>query len=75
MRQGMPCGSGCFLPEEAHQQLQYLSHHLHLLAELGQPEILNPDYLILPHVGLAHCFTQLTEAADQTVAATAFRSG
>ena len=75
MRQGTPCEPGYFLPEEAHQQLQSLCHYLHLLAELSQPEILKPDDLILPHAGLAHCFTQLAEAADQIVVATTFKPG
>ena len=75
MRQGKPCEPGYFLPEEAHQQLQFLRHHLHLLAELSQPEHTNPDALILPRAGLAHCFTQLAEAADQIVATTTFRPG
>ncbi|HEX7802607.1 MAG TPA: hypothetical protein VF471_07625 [Pseudoxanthomonas sp.] len=44
-----------------------------LLAQLSQPEHTNPDSLILPRTGLAHCFTQLSEAAAQIVAATAFR--
>ncbi len=70
MRQGTPCEPGYFLPEEAHQQLQSLRHHLHLLAELSQPEILNPDHLILPRAGPAHCFTQLAETADQIAATT-----
>ena len=48
---------------------------LHLLAELSQPEHTNPDALILPRAGLAHCFSQLTEAADQIVATTTFRPG
>ena len=61
---------GYHLPEEAHQQLQSLCQHLHLLAELSHPEILNPDHLILPRAGLAHCFTQLADTADQIVAAT-----
>jgi len=73
MRQGKPCGPGYFLPEEAHQQLQFLCHNLHLLAELSQPEILKSDDLILPRAGMAHCFTQLAEAADQIVATTTFR--
>jgi hypothetical protein len=73
MRQGTPCEPVYFLPEEAHQQLQSLCHYLHLLAELSQPEILKPDDLILPRAGLAHCFTQLAEAADQIVATTYFR--
>ena len=64
---------GYLLPEEAHQQLQSLCQHLHLLAELSQPEILNPDHLILPRAGLAHCFTQLAEAADRIVGAAGFR--
>jgi hypothetical protein len=72
MRQGTPCEPGYFLPEEAHQQLQSLCHSLHLLAELSQPEILKPDDLILPRAGLAHCFSQLAEAADQVVATTTF---
>ena len=75
MRQGKPCEPGYFLPEEAHQQLQFLRHHLHLLAELSQPEHVNPDDLILPRAGLAHCFTQLAEAADQIVVATTFKPG
>ena len=75
MRQGTPCEPGYFLPEEAHQQLQSLSHYLHLLAELSQPEHLNPDSLILPRGGLAHCFTHLAEAADQIVIATTIQSG
>ncbi|WP_425502328.1 XAC0095 family protein [Pseudoxanthomonas sacheonensis] len=62
------------MPEEAHQQLQCLCQHLHLLAELSQPEILNPDHLILPRAGLTHCFNQLAEAADRIVAGAAFRS-
>lgn len=66
---------GYHLPEEAHQQLQSLRQHLHLLAELSHPEILNPDHLILPRAGLAHCFTQLAEAADQIVATATFREG
>ena len=45
------------------------------LTELCQPEHTNPDALILPRVGLAHCFTQLVEAADQIVATTTFRPG
>ena len=61
---------GYLLPEEAHQQLQSLCQHLHLLAELSHPETLNPDHLILPRAGLAHCFTQLADTADQIVAAT-----
>jgi hypothetical protein len=47
----------------------------HLLAELSQPEHTNPDALILPRAGLAHCFTQLVEAADQIAATTIFRPG
>ncbi|HEX7802638.1 MAG TPA: hypothetical protein VF471_07780 [Pseudoxanthomonas sp.] len=74
MRQGTPGEPGYFLPEEAHQQLQSLRHHLHLLAELSQPEILNPDHLILPRAGLAHCFTQLAETADQIAANTTFQT-
>jgi hypothetical protein len=74
MRQGTPCEPGYFLPEEAHQQLQSLRHHLHLLAELSQPEILNPDHLILPRAGLAHCFTQLAEVADQIAATATFQT-
>jgi len=74
MRQGTPCEPGYFLPEEAHQQLQSLCHCLHLLAELSQPEILHPDRLLLHRGGLAHCFTQLADAADQIVATTAFQS-
>ena len=35
----------------------------------------NPDDLILPRAGLAHCFTQLAEAADQIVATTTFQPG
>ena len=73
MRQGTPCEPGYFLPEEAHQQLQSLSHYLHLLAELSQPEHTNPNSLILPRAGLAHCFTQLAEAVAQIVATTRFR--
>ncbi|MDR6840551.1 XAC0095 family protein [Pseudoxanthomonas sacheonensis] len=73
MRQGKPCEPGYFLPEEAHQQS--LSHYLHLLAELSQPEHTDPDALILPRAGLAHCFTQLAEAADQIVVATTFKPG
>ncbi|HEX7801756.1 MAG TPA: hypothetical protein VF471_03230 [Pseudoxanthomonas sp.] len=46
-----------------------------MLAELSQPEHTNPDSLILPRAGLAHCFTQLAEAADQIVATTTFRPG
>ncbi|SDR23086.1 hypothetical protein [Pseudoxanthomonas sp. CF125] len=72
-RTAMP-SPGYLLPEEAHQQLQCLCQHLHLLAELSQPEILNPDHLILPRAGLAHCFSQLAEAADRIVAGAAFRS-
>jgi hypothetical protein len=64
-RQGTPCESGYFLPEEAHQQLQSLRHYLHLLTELSQPERTNPDHLILPRG-----FTHLAEAVDQTVATT-----
>ena len=71
-RNGTPCEPGYHLPEEA---LQSLCHHLHLLAELSQPEHPNPDALILPRTGLAHCFTQLAEAADQIVATTTFRPG
>jgi hypothetical protein len=74
-RNGTPCEPGYFLPKEAHQQLQSLSHYLHLLAELGQPEHTHPDALILPRAGPARCFTQLAEAADQIVATTTFRSG
>jgi len=59
----------------SHQQLQSLCHYLHLLAELSQPEHVNPDDLILPRAGLAHCFTQLAEAADQIVVATTFKPG
>ena len=47
-----------------------ISHYLHLLAELSQPEHTNPRP---PHPApcrLAHCFTQLAEAADQIAAAT-----
>ncbi|HEX7802526.1 MAG TPA: hypothetical protein VF471_07215 [Pseudoxanthomonas sp.] len=66
---------GYLLPEEAHQQLQCLCQHLHLLAELSQPEILNPDHLILPRAGLAQCFAQLAEVADRVVASAAYRSG
>lgn len=73
MRQGTPCEPGYFLPEEAHQQLQSLSEYLHLLAQLSQPEHTNPDSLILPRAGLAHCFTQLSEAAAEIVAVTRFR--
>lgn len=64
---------GYLLPEEAHQQLQSLCQHLHLLAELSHPEILNPDHLILPRAGLAHCFSRLAEVADQIVAGASFR--
>ena len=59
----------------SHQQLQSLCHYLHRLAELSQPEHTNPDTLILPRAGLAHCFTQLAEAADQIVATATFRPG
>ena len=65
---------GYLLPEEAHQQLLCLCQHLHLLAELSQPEILNPDRLILPRGGLAQCFSQLADTADQIAAAATFRS-
>ena len=65
---------GYLLPEEAHQQLQSLCHYLHLLADLSQPEISHPDDLILPRAGLAHCFSQLAEAADQIVDITTFQS-
>jgi hypothetical protein len=75
MRQGKPREPGYHLPEEAHQKLQSLSHYLHLLAELSQPEHTNPDAFVLPRAGLAHCFTQLAEAADQIVATTTFRPG
>jgi len=75
MRQGTPCEPGYHLPEEAHQQLQSLSHYLHLLAELSQPEHTNPDALILPRAGLAHCFIHLAETADQIVVATTFKPG
>ena len=64
---------GYHLPEEAHQQLQSLCQHLHLLAELSHPEIHNPDDLTLPRAGLAHCFSQLAEVADQIVAGARFR--
>ena len=74
-RNRTPCKPGYHLPEEAHQQLQSLCHYLHLLAELSQPEHTNPDALILPRAGLAHCFTQLAEAADQIAATTTFRPG
>ena len=75
MRQGTPCEPGYFLPEEAHQQLQSLSHYLHLLAELSQPEILNPDQLVLPRAGLYHCFTHLAETADQIAGSASFQLG
>ena len=73
MRQGTPCEPGYYLPEEAHQQLQSLCEYLHLLADLSQPEHINPDDLILRRAGLAHCFTHLADAADQIVATTSFR--
>ena len=75
MRQGTPCEPGYHLPEKAHHQLQCLCEYLHLQVELSQPEILKPDDLILPRAGLAHCFTQLAEAADQIAATTIFRPG
>lgn len=65
---------GYLLPEEAHQELLCLSQHLHLLAELSQPEILNPDLLILPRGGLAQCFAQLAEVADRVVGTAVYRS-
>ena len=66
---------GYLLPEEAHEQLLSLCHYLHLLADLGQPEIAHPDDLILPRAGLAHCFSQLAEAADQIVGTAKFQAG
>jgi len=50
--------------------LRSTAHYLHLLAELSQPEILHPDRLILHRGGLAHCFTQLADTADQIAANT-----
>ena len=70
---GLLVGSALASTNGAHQQLQSLNHHLHLLAELSQPEHANPDHLILPHAGLAHCFTLLAEAAEQIVATTIFQ--
>ena len=54
---------------------EYVFQYLRLLAEPSQPEHTNPDALILPRAGRAHCFTQLAEAADQIVATTTFRPG
>ena len=42
------------------------------LRVLSQPEHTNPDALILPRAGLAHCFTHLAEAADKIVVATTY---
>ena len=68
-----PAQPAYLLPEEAHQQLQSLCHHLHLLAQPSQPEYPNPDDLVLPRAGLAQCFTQLAEAADQIVGSARFQ--
>lgn len=69
MTHAKPTGLGYHLPTEAHEELQALRHHLHLLAQLCIPETDNPDGLILSRTGLAHCFTQLAETADHIVAA------
>ena len=69
MKHATPTDPGYHLPTEAHAELQALRDHLHLLAQLSTPEHQNPDDLILPRAGLAHCFTHLADTADHIVAA------
>ena len=62
----------CGGPSTAKLVIRYAGSALRVLS---QPEHTNPDALILPRAGLAHCFTQLAEAADQIVVATTFQPG
>lgn len=69
MKHATPTGPGYHLPLEAHEELQALRHHLHLLAQLSIPDTDHPDDLVLSRTGLAHCFTHLADTADHIVAA------
>lgn len=69
MKYEAPGDPGCHLPLEARAELHALRDHLHLLAQLSAPEHENPDALVLPRAGLAHCFTHLADTADRIAAA------
>ena len=69
MTHGKHSDPGYHLPIEAHEELQALRDHLHLLAQLSTPETEHPDDLLLPRTGLAPCFTHLADTADRIVAA------
>ena len=69
MTHGKHSDPGYHLPIEAHEELQALRHHLHLLAQLSIPETDHPDDLVLSRTGLAHCFTHLADTADHIAAA------
>ncbi|NZA27192.1 hypothetical protein H0E84_12450 [Luteimonas sp. SJ-92] len=65
--------SGCYqLPEEAHLALAQTRDRLHLLARLAAPRSTQDDLpgaeLPLKPAALAHCFQELAERLDHSLA-------
>ncbi|WP_430538927.1 XAC0095 family protein [Lysobacter enzymogenes] len=60
------------LPLGAHQALIQARDHLHLLAQLAQPQGEDsPDVVYLSAEALAHCFDRLADDLDRIVHAAA----